>query len=331
MARADLLIDIVKGGAEGDHQLFRRALEALIVEERAKSHTVLADRLAAHLKVNGTAPRLARPAVDTSSDRAAFLEVHPRRALADLVLPEVVLEACSELVEEQHRADLLRAHNMEPRHRVLLNGPPGNGKTTLAEAIAFELMVPLLVVRYESIIGSYLGETAVRLAKLFAQVRTERCVLFFDEFDVVGKERGDVHETGEIKRVVSSLLLQVDQLPSHVVVVAATNHGELLDRAAWRRFQLRLELPTPSKTQRIEWLRRFESRTGLSFGSLHELITETLGPVSFAELEHFADDIQRQYVLRLPMGDIFGIVDSRLKQWAARANPRRKSVRNRNV
>ena len=106
--------------------------------------------------------------------------------------------------------------------------------------------MPLLIVCYEAVIASYLGETAVRLSRLFAQVRTRRCILFFDEFDVVGKERGDVHETGEIKRVVSSLLLQIDGLPSHVVAVTATNHPELLDRAVWRQFQLRLERPAPS-------------------------------------------------------------------------------------
>ena len=91
--------------------------------------------------------------------------------------------------------------------------------------------------RYEAVIGSFLGETSGRLKKLFDFVRTHQCVLFFDEFDTLGKERGDVHETGEIKRVVSSLLLQIDALPSHVVVVTATNHAELLDRAVWRRFQ----------------------------------------------------------------------------------------------
>jgi SpoVK/Ycf46/Vps4 family AAA+-type ATPase len=99
-----------------------------------------------------------------------------------------VTSACKELIEEQHRLDLLRSHNLEPRHRVLLAGPPGNGKTSLAEVIATELMVPLLVVRYEAVIASYLGETAVRLARLFDHVRTCRAVLFFDEFDVVGKE-----------------------------------------------------------------------------------------------------------------------------------------------
>jgi len=330
MARADLLLDIVKAGAEGNQELFRKTLEALVAEERGKQHNILADQLAAHLRLNGGLARPPRAQADSSWERTSFAEVRPRRDLASLVLPTVVRQACSELIEEHHRADLLRSHGLEPRHRILLSGPPGNGKTVLAEALAFELALPLFLVRYESIIGSYLGETAVRLAKLFAQVRAERCVLFFDEFDVIGKERGDVHETGEIKRVVSSLLLQVDQLPSHVVVVAATNHSELLDRAAWRRFQIRLPLPTPTKEQRVEWLKRFEVRAGFSFGRSQTNLAKILGSVSFAELELFALDVQRRCILALPDGDVRAIVSQQLKQWNARVRVSADARRKRN-
>ena len=176
MARADLLLDIVRAGAEGNQELFRKALEALVSEERAKQHNVLADRLAAHLNINGSPARSARPPVANGEARS-FFEVRPRRTFADLVLPANAMQACSELVEEHHRADLLRAHNVEPRHRVLLVGPPGNGKTSLAEAIASELAVSLFVVRYESVIGSYLGETAVRLAKLMRNDSRRRSTL----------------------------------------------------------------------------------------------------------------------------------------------------------
>jgi AAA+ superfamily predicted ATPase len=203
----------------------------------------------------------------------------------------------------------------------LVAGPPGNGKTSLAEALASELAVPLLVVRYESVIASYLGETAIRLSRLFDQVRTQRCVLFFDEFDVVGKERGDMHETGEVKRVVSSLLLQVDALPSYVVVVAATNHPELLDRAVWRRFQLRLRLPPPTPAQIQEWLRRFEDRLGVKLGAAASVIGKRLRGLSFAEVEQFGVDIQRRYVLSLPNVDIKSIVEARLQQWEQRFTP----------
>lgn len=322
MARADLLVEIVKAGAEGDQELFRKALEALITEERSKQHNILADRLAEHLNLNGKPLRSVRATAPVSSSEAKlYHEVRPQREFSDLLLPPLVQQACLELVEEHNRVDLLRAHNLEPRHRVLLVGPPGNGKTSLAEALARELGSPMLAVRYESIIGSYLGETAVRLAKLFAQARTQRCVLFFDEFDAIGKERGDVHETGEIKRVVSSLLLQVDQLPSHVVVVTATNHSELLDRAVWRRFQLRLDLPPPGRGQRAVWLQMHENRSGLSLGYTHDHLARRLHGLSFAELEQFAQDVQRRYVLTMPGADVRGIVSDRLKQWANRAAP----------
>jgi len=176
----------------------------------------------------------------------------------------------------------------------------------------------LLIVRYESVIASYLGETAVRLSRLFEQIRTRRCVLFFDEFDVVGKERGDVHETGEIKRVVSSLLLQIDDLPSHVVVVTATNHPELLDRAVWRRFQLRLDLPAPTPALAQEWFDRFEERSGFKLGYSSTFLAQRLQGLSISELEQFSLDVQRQYVLRLPDADPGKIVRERLEQWQHR-------------
>ena len=320
MARADLLLDLVRAGARGDHALFRKSLEALIAEERAKQHHILADRLAAHLNAGG-APNINASAYSARRNSPAtelFHEISPERRLEDLVLSDLVMNASLELVEEYQRTDLLRAHNLEPRHRVLLTGPPGNGKTSLAEALATELAVPFLSVRYESVIASFLGETAVRLSQLFEQVRTRRCVLFFDEFDVVGKERGDIHETGEIKRVVSSLLLQIDSLPSHVVVVTATNHPELLDRAVWRRFQLRLNLPAPTLALAQKWLQRFERRLGSKLGYTPATLTKRLKGLSFSELEQFALDVQRQYVLGLPESDVRTIVAKRLKQWQGR-------------
>ena len=181
--------------------------------------------------------------------------------MSDLVLPEFVRKLCDDLVEEQLRADLLRSYGLELRHKILLVGAPGNGKTSLAEAIAESLMIPFLTIRYEQLIGSYLGETASRLGQLFDYARTRPCVLFFDEFETLGKERGDTHETGEIKRVVSSLLLQIDSLPSYVVVIAATNHDDLLDKAAWRRFQIRVELPSPTRANgNVQFFAHFDSR-----------------------------------------------------------------------
>jgi SpoVK/Ycf46/Vps4 family AAA+-type ATPase len=318
MARADLLIDLVRAGARGEQIHFRKALEALIAEERAKQHRILADRLATYLNHSEAAKPVSTPVFRNGPAANLFYEINPNRKIEDLVLPDVIISACKELIEEQSRADLLRAHNLEPRHRVLLAGPPGNGKTSLAEVLAAELAMPLLVVRYEAVIASYLGETAVRLSRLFDQIRSRRCVLFFDEFDVVGKERGDIHETGEIKRVVSSLLLQVDALPSYVVVITATNHPELLDRAVWRRFQLRLELPAPTQKQTEEWFRRFENRVGAKVGVSVSTIAKQLARANFSELEQFGQDVQRRYVLSLPQANMQQIVKERLSQWEHR-------------
>jgi len=234
MARADLLLSLVRTGARGDQAGLRRTVEAMVAEERAKQHHVLARQLMESLQQTGSqSGRVMTP----SPANGSFVFQEPRLQLDDLLLPDTTRAVVAELVEEQHRRELLQSHGLEPRNRVLLVGPPGNGKTSLAEAIAYALGVPMLMVRYEGLIGSYLGETASRLGRLFDEARQHRCVLFFDEFETLGKERGDEHETGEVKRVVSSLLLQIDALPSHCVVVTATNHPELLDRAAWRRFQ----------------------------------------------------------------------------------------------
>lgn len=246
MARSDLLIDLVDAERRGDKQRFRALVEAIIAEERANQHHLVADRLAELITTMGSSDLLTRDEAATRVNDL-LLDVVPRRRLASLQLPPAVSQAVQELIEEHRRVELLRSHGLEPRNRILLDGPPGNGKTSLAEAIATETMLPFYVVRYEGIVSSFLGETASRLDHAFEFARTRRCVLFFDEFDTIAKERADTHETGEIKRVVSTLLLQIDRLPSHVIVVSSTNHSELLDRAAWRRFQLRLELPAPSR------------------------------------------------------------------------------------
>jgi SpoVK/Ycf46/Vps4 family AAA+-type ATPase len=317
-------------GARGDQALFRKALEALVAEERGKQHHILADRLARYLVQPEVRAPVSTPAYRNGQTTNLFVELNPMRRLDDLILSDVIRAACWELVEEQNRADLLRSYNLEPRHRVLLAGPPGNGKTSLAEALAGELAIPLMVVRYETVIASYLGETAVRLSRLFDQVRSIPCVLFFDEFDVVGKERGDIHETGEIKRVVSSLLLQVDALPSYVVVVTATNHPELLDRAVWRRFQVRLELPPPTAEQTEEWFRRFEERAGVRLGVQVGPVCKNLEGASFSDLEQFSQDILRRYVLSGPDADMGQIVRDRMTQWRHRCSavPAKEGKRN---
>ena len=321
MARADLLCDLIKYGLAHDDKRFIQSAEAVCAEEREKQHTVLANRIE---KIVLTAANTKQKSVRNhtivkSSGLAAqtlFIEKTPERRMGDLVLPEFVRRLCDDLVEEQLRADLLRSYGLEPRHKILLVGAPGNGKTSLAEAVAESLMFPFLTIRYEQLIGSYLGETASRLGQLFDYARTRPCVLFFDEFETLGKERGDTHETGEIKRVVSSLLLQIDSLPSYVVVIAATNHDDLLDKAAWRRFQIRVELPPPTRANLSTWLSLFERRNDFDFGIEPETIAKKVYGCSFAEVEELAIEIYRRYVLLLPSSVTKKITNEVLQLWS---------------
>ena len=311
MARADLLLGLVRAAREHDDAALGRTVDAIIAEEREKQHHVLADRLQDALKRNGSS---ASYLVD--AERAPGIEVlTPHRPLSSLVLPNAVRVACDELIEEHQRIEVLRAHGLEPRHRMLVVGPPGNGKTSLAEALAEALYVPLVRIRYEAVVGSFLGETAARLAKVFDYARTRRCVLFLDEFDAIAKERGDEHETGEIKRVVSSLLLLVDDAPSHVVVVAASNHPELLDRAVNRRFQLRFALPMPTHAQRAAYFEVFLAQLPASGGHSARRLADATEGASFSRLHDLTLDIRRRIVLE-PERDLRQLIAERLRRFA---------------
>ena len=318
MARADLLCELIKAGLTKDEHSFRKAAEAICAEERSKQHEILANKISELLnnrqyQNNGyhNIPKVVNSL--NSVTNQLFHEKVPTKRLDQLLLPKNVYNTCRDLIEEQTRKDLLHSYGLEPRNKVLLIGPPGNGKPSVAEGIAESLTIPLLTVRYESVIGAYLGETATRLSKLFDYVKTRQCVLFFDEFDTIGKERGDQQETGEIKRVVSSLLLQIDMLPSYVVTIAATNHEALLDKAVWRRFQIKLELPKPTRCNLEQWFSTFEKRMNFSFGLEPSTLAKKLYGKSYAEAEEFALSVYRKYILRSPMSNVKNITNEQLR------------------
>jgi ATPase family associated with various cellular activities (AAA) len=322
MARSDLLVSLVRAGATGDREVLKSTAEALVAEERAQNHHILADRLERALSaVPVTPPALTTAASLSGAGKDAILDIEPRTQMSQLLLPLPVQESGRQLIEEHVRADVLRTNGYEPRHRVLLSGPPGNGKTSFAESVAEGLSLPFFMVRYDALIGSYLGETNARLRKLFDYVRTRPSVLFFDEFDAIGKERGDTHETGEIKRVVSFLLMQLDQIPSYVIIIAATNHAELLDRAVWRRFQLRLGFPAPDKKQIEIFLDRVMTQWPNQPRLSARAIGAKLGLVSYAEVIDFCQNVRRRQILGLGELLVDDALRAELDLWAYRVRP----------
>lgn len=320
MARADLILDLIKNSYNGNKYQFKKVVEALIAEERSKQHTVLADRLQKELDTMLRSVDSDMQGRNISSAAIApvvnnFLqEVPVRKSFDDLILPPAVKNITEDFFEEHFRSDILRSYGLEPRHKIILSGNPGTGKTSFAEALAERLMIPLYMVRYDALIGSYLGETAMRLRQLFDFVSSRKCILFFDEFDTIGKERGDVHELGEIKRVVSSLLLMTDSLPSYTIVIGASNHAELLDRAVWRRFQIRIELPMPDAQAITKWLKMFEKKNSISFQVNIQKLAKSLEGRNFGDIEIFAQSVMRRYVLSMPNNDIASFVADELKK-----------------
>ena len=177
----------------------------------------------------------------------------PVRHLEDIVLSDENHSLIREILDEHNRQEVLRAHGLRPVDRILLCGPPGCGKTLAAEVIANQLGRPLACVRTESVVSSFLGETAANLRKVFDFVAATPLVALFDEFDALGKERDDASEHGELRRVVNAVLQMLDAYDGRSVVIAATNHEGLLDSAIWRRFDevLFLERPSPEQVGRL--------------------------------------------------------------------------------
>ncbi|OWG12738.1 ATP-dependent zinc metalloprotease FtsH 3 [Delftia sp. K82] len=286
--------------SERDRQALQQTMKAIIAGSKRTSAKASSQASLPGLEVP-THSRAARPQSHDSElpDRVAELvhSIPVQRRLSDLVLAPQVVDAVEEFIDEFSQAPLLRSHSLEPRHTVLLLGPPGNGKTSLAEAMATELSLPLLSVRYDAIVDSFLGETSNRLRRLIEYATQNPCVLFFDEFEAVGKERSDAQETGEIKRVVSTLLVQMDRLPSHTVIVCATNHPELLDRAVWRRFEIKLEIDKPGPQQLKEWFQKFEASLEAPSGITPQEFADHMRGESMATVEAFTLDVRRKVVL----------------------------------
>lgn len=190
-------------------------------------------------------PSVAAP-VDKETSTPLAEIVHPNGSTLEKPIFNESLElALSHLTREWMHADQLQAANLSPALATMLYGAPGTGKTMLARYVAQQLGLPLVVARLDGLISSFLGTTARNISTLFSFVNRYRCVLLLDEFDAVAKLRDDPHELGEIKRVVNTLLQCIDSRAAFGFTIAITNHENLLDRAVWRRFDIRIEVPHP--------------------------------------------------------------------------------------
>jgi AAA+ superfamily predicted ATPase len=226
---------------------------------------------------------LAEEEIITGAEPRVLLDDHVRREVSRF------------LADVQH-IDQLIAAGIEANPRMLIYGAPGVGKTHLARYIAAQLHLPLLTARCDSLISSFLGSTAKNIRHLFDHAAQRPCVLFLDEFDALAKARDDSQELGELKRVVVGLLQNVDALPLQTVLLAATNHEQLLDPAVWRRFNYRLQIHLPSASLREALLKSYLERFG-SDVPLHRA-TQLSEGLSGGLIRQAVEDCIREAVLR---------------------------------
>jgi len=172
----------------------------------------------------------------------------PILTLDDVVLADNLMADVRAIIEEHDRHDELAEFDLYPRHKVLLHGAPGNGKTMLAEALASALDIPFVKAKYSGLVDSHLGVTGRNIDILMEYASSRPCLLFLDEFDCVAIDRSAEGDVTEMRRVTNQLLLSLDKLPPHCVFVAATNSESLIDKAVMRRFDFALSIQAPDNT-----------------------------------------------------------------------------------
>lgn len=324
MPSAEQIKALLQSHIDGDNSHFYSIAMQMAAHEAKLGHGKLAKELRALIDSAKTANQKnnvqAIPLTKPRGELTGLLTVaYPKIRIADMVLSSNIDDRLQRLIHEHTQIKKIRSHGLSPRKKLLLIGPPGTGKTLTASALAGELGLPLFTVHLDSLITKYMGETAAKLRLIFDAIMQTRGVYLFDEFDSIGSQRGITNDVGEIRRVLNSFLQMIEQDDSDSLLIAATNHGDLLDHALFRRFDdiLEYKLPTQEeiidafksklasfKLSRINWTKLSEEADGLSYGDISRVCEDSIKEMLIHNKNQITQSIisravqERQYIHR---------------------------------
>ena len=297
------MIALLKSHLEGDDK------EVLSVAMQAAAHEARLGHASIALQLRNLIDESKRRSASVQKRPGQLVVLEPRGELANLLLvqtptirlsdmamPEVLAERLKRVLLEQRQQKKLREHSLSPRRKLLFVGPPGSGKTMTASALAGELHLPLFTIMLEGLITKFMGETAAKLRLVFDAIRQTPGVYLFDEFDALGAHRSQSNDVGEIRRVLNSFLQLLEKDDSQSIVVAATNHPEMLDRALFRRFDDVIEYLLPDTTLAEEILRRKLAMFQTIDLDWPQVLPEAKG-LSHAELVRASEEAAKRAVL----------------------------------
>lgn len=330
MASADQLKALLKSHIDSDDTRFFSVAMQIAAHEAKLGHGKLAEEMRALIdaaKAHRSADTLVKKPIPISQPRGELsnlLEVsYPKTRLNDMVLDDVIESSLKRIILEQRNFSKIRGHGLSPRRKLLLVGPPGTGKTMTASALAGELNIPLFLVRLDALITKFMGETAAKLRQVFEALTDIRGIYFFDEFDAIGSQRGLTNDVGEIRRVLNSFLQMIEQDNSNSVIIAATNHPELLDYAVFRRFDDVVEYGLPQREQITAVLKsrlvNFKLRT-----PRWNILAASAEGLSYADIARAAEETIKEAIIHdrqyLSMADLKKTLEER-SAMRVRTNP----------
>jgi SpoVK/Ycf46/Vps4 family AAA+-type ATPase len=303
MSTARHILALLRSHVEGEEQQFYSAALQMAAHEARQGHGKLAQEIRELIDQAKASKSVIEkksdpiPLVQPKGDLANLVSVrYPDTRLSDMILTSDLAFRLKRVLTEQRQGKRLREHNLMPRRKLLLVGPPGSGKTMTAEALAGELKLPLFTTLYDSLMGKYMGETASRLKVIFEAMTITKGVYFFDEFDAIGTQRHNSNDVGEIRRILNSFLMFLEQEQGDSLILAATNHPQLLDKALFRRFDDVIEYQLPDAAIIRELIESRLISFEIDWKDWSNILNQANG-LAQAEIVRATDDAAKQAVL----------------------------------